>query len=48
MSRTTDHRLDSGDAFPRLALQTVNHGEIELPAHWGDGYGVLLIYRAHW
>jgi hypothetical protein len=40
--------LDSGDKFPRLSLDTVDHGRISLPEGFGDGWGVLLIYRAHW
>jgi hypothetical protein len=48
MPRTTPTILDSGDAFPELAIDTVEHGRVALPEHWGDGYGVLLVYRAHW
>jgi hypothetical protein len=40
--------LDSGDRFPALTFDTVGHGRLDLPDGFGDAWGVLLIYRAHW
>lgn len=48
MARVESRILDSGDAFPALEVETVDHGSIRLPEHWDGGWGVLLIYRAHW
>jgi len=42
-------KLDSGDAFPRLApMRTLVHGTIELPAALAGKWGVILFYRGHW
>jgi len=40
--------LDTGDALPAFGFDTVAHGRLDVPDHFGDGWGVLLIYRAHW
>lgn len=40
--------LDSGDKFPTLAMETVNHSRVKLPDAFGDGWGVVLVYRAYW
>ena len=48
MARASGHILDSGDPFPSLSMDTVAHGQVDLPTHWGERYGVLLVYRAHW
>lgn len=40
--------LDTGDRFPALTMDTVKHGQIRLPEAFGDGWGVFLVYRAHW
>jgi len=29
-------------------MQTVAHGRLSLPDGFRDGWGVLLLYRAHW
>jgi hypothetical protein len=29
-------------------MDTVDHGRIRLPEHWDGGWGLLLVYRAHW
>jgi hypothetical protein len=29
-------------------MDTVKHGRLALPEGFGDGWGVFLIYRAHW
>jgi hypothetical protein len=40
--------LDSGTPFPTLRMETVTHGRLSLPDAFADGWGVLLLYRAHW
>jgi hypothetical protein len=44
----TGRPLDAGDRFPALAFETLNDGRLELPEAFGNGWGVLLVYRAHW
>ena len=39
--------LDSGEMLPSLTVETVAHGAMTLPQSFG-GWGVLLLYRAHW
>jgi hypothetical protein len=48
MARAGSGWLDSGDAFPMMEMDTVSHGRINAPAAFGDGWGVFLVYRAHW
>lgn len=48
MARETETLLDNGAPFPALAMSTVAYGRLELPSAFANGYGVLLIYRAHW
>jgi hypothetical protein len=40
--------LDSGTQFPTLSMETVAHGRRSVPDAFADGWGVLLLYRAHW
>ena len=47
MARVGSSILDSGDKFPALTLQTVNHGQITLPDAF-EQWGVFLVYRGHW
>ncbi len=48
MARAGTSILDSGDKFPQLAMDTVRHGHLTLPDALGPGWGVFLVYRAHW
>jgi hypothetical protein len=48
MARAGQHILDSGQQFPTLEFDTVDHGRISLPKAFQGGWGVLLAYRAHW
>jgi hypothetical protein len=48
MAREGAALLDSGDLFPAIELDTVNHGHLRLPEHFAGSWGVLLLYRAHW
>jgi hypothetical protein len=48
MARAGTHILDSGEAFPTLEMPTVKHGQVVVPKVFDDGWGILLLYRAHW
>jgi len=48
MARAGARILDSGEQLPDLSMDTVKHGRLTLPGAFGDGWGVFLIYRAHW
>jgi hypothetical protein len=48
MAREGTFILDSGDPFPALDLETVGHGSVSVPDAFGGGWGVFLVYRAHW
>jgi hypothetical protein len=48
MARTGTHILDSGEPLPSLTMSSVAHGRVVVPDAFGDGWGVLLLYRAHW
>jgi hypothetical protein len=48
MARAGTQILDSGDTFPTIEMSTVKHGRIAVPRIFAPGWGVLLVYRAHW
>lgn len=48
MTRASTTILDSGDTLPALELDTVAHGRLRVPEAFRNGWGVLLLYRAHW
>jgi peroxiredoxin len=48
MTRVGPRVLDNGEPFPALTMETVAHGRLSLPEAFADGWGVLLVYRAHW
>lgn len=48
MTRASSTILDSGQPFPPVQLDTVAHGRVDLPETFGNGWGVFLVYRAHW
>jgi hypothetical protein len=48
MTRAATKLLDNGEPLPALTMNTVAHGQLSLPDAFGDGWGVLLLYRAHW
>jgi hypothetical protein len=48
MTRAGTRILDSGETLPTLSMETVAHGRVAVPAHFGQGWGVFLLYRAHW
>ena len=41
-------KLDFGDPFPRLTLDLVDGGKLELPDGLDARYKVILFYRGHW
>jgi peroxiredoxin len=41
-------RLNNGDAFPALTLDTVGHGRLSVTTHLGGAYGAILMYRGSW
>ena len=48
MARASTQILDSSDTFPTLEISTVKHGRITVPKTFDNGWGVFLVYRAHW
>jgi hypothetical protein len=48
MARVGTRILDAGDRLPAMRMDTVAHGRISMPEHFGTGWGAFLIYRAHW
>ncbi|WP_419853370.1 hypothetical protein [Candidatus Poriferisodalis sp.] len=41
-------KLDSGDRFPELTLADLEDQQVTIPDVFGDGWGVVLVYRGHW
>ena len=41
-------RLNNGDTFPVLILDTVKDGGLSVPHHLAGSYGVVLLYRGAW
>jgi len=41
-------RLNNGDAFPVLTLDTVADGAVSVAPHLSGHYGVVLMYRGSW
>ena len=48
MARAGTHILDSGESFPIIEMSTVKHGQVAVPDVFDSGWGVFLVYRAHW
>ena len=48
MSKIGSTFLDTNDVFPELELQLISGERLKLPEATGEGYGVVLFYRAHW
>ncbi len=44
MTRAGTKILDSGETFPTLSMDTVAHGRLTVPDHFGEGWGVFLLY----
>ncbi len=41
-------KLGIGSTFPKLTLNLVDGGKIDIPNESADGYQVILFYRGHW
>ncbi len=41
-------KLDTGDTFPVLTLTDLDDNDVTIPEVFGDGWGVVLMYRGHW
>ena len=41
-------KLGSGAAFPKLTLNLVGGGTLDLPGGLDAKYSVILFYRGHW
>jgi peroxiredoxin len=41
-------RLQNGDRFPHLTIDTVANGRLSLPDYMHGHYGVVLFYRGSW
>lgn len=41
-------KLDTGAVFPRLTLNLVDGGTINVPDELDARYKVILFYRGHW
>ena len=48
MARAGNRILDAGETLPALTMDTVAHGRMSVPEYFRDGWGVFLLYRAHW
>ena len=46
--RPMAEKLDAGDSFPKLTLELVDGGKLELPDGLDARYKVILFYRGHW
>lgn len=41
-------KLNAGDSFPQMKLNTVDGGTLELPNGVDARYRIILFYRGHW
>ncbi len=41
-------KLNSGDMFPRISLDLVGGGTLDLPGDLKTEYNLVLFYRGHW
>jgi hypothetical protein len=41
-------KLGIGDTFPKMTLNLVNGGTLELPDGMNAKYRIMLFYRGHW
>jgi hypothetical protein len=48
MAQATTTFLDANDSFPALDIGLISGETLKLPEGFGEGYGVLLLYRGHW
>ena len=48
MAKVGSTFLDIDNPFPKFELQLISGKILNLPEGFGDGYGILLIYRGYW
>lgn len=48
MTRSEQHRLDTGNSFPELHVSTTNGRSLVLPGEFVGQWAVLLFYRGDW
>ena len=48
MAKAAATFLDANDFFPELDIQLISGETLKLPESFGEGYGVLLLYRGYW
>jgi hypothetical protein len=48
MAKATTAFLDANDSFPELDIRLISGETLSLPEGFGEGYGVLLLYRGYW
>jgi hypothetical protein len=48
MAKADSTILDVNDPFPQMELHLLDGTTFSLPEGFGDGYGILLIYRGDW
>ncbi len=48
MAKADSTFLDVNAHFPKLDLKLISGEDLNLPEGFGDGYGVILIYRGDW
>ena len=48
MAKSDSNFLDIDNPFPKFELQLISGEILNLPEGFGDGYGVILIYRGYW
>jgi peroxiredoxin len=48
MAQSLGNKLDSGDVFPDLELQTVGSGRQRISALAAGQWSVVLLYRGDW
>ena len=41
-------KLNTGDVFPRMTLNLVGGGRLELPDGLDAKWKIILFYRGHW
>ena len=42
------NKLDTGDSFPNMTLNTVGGSALNLPSDLKSNYSIVLFYRGHW
>lgn len=48
MPFTEKNRLNTGDPFPSISLNSITGYTFELPNEFADSWGIVLFYRGGW